>query len=128
MRIPCVLAERQSQCVWLHNNNIIFPIAGKFEYQQQPDNGDCSLFIRKLDRVQHNGTWQCQVPATSDHHHLHSTVAEIIVLEPPGKPTIVRSVCAQKSILNSLLANPKMCSQLNRHYSAGKLIRAIRAC
>lgn len=91
MRIPCVVAQRQSSCVWLHNNHIIFPVPNLYEYQNSPENGDCSLYINQLSRDRHNGTWQCQVPATANHPHLHSTKAEVIVLEPPGQPQIVRS-------------------------------------
>ncbi|RWS11108.1 cell adhesion molecule-like protein, partial [Dinothrombium tinctorium] len=89
LKLPCVVRNRQGECLWLRNGLGLGVIPNKYEFKRTPDNGDCSITIHNLARETDEGSWQCQVLSTSlDQPTLQSDIVTVTVLIAPGQPRI----------------------------------------
>lgn len=44
LQIPCIIRNRQGECLWLHNGKAKGMISGKYEFKREPDNGKLDLW------------------------------------------------------------------------------------
>ena len=89
VRLGCLVHNRQGECTWVRNGQVVGPIARKYHFQRQPEDGDCGLLIRNASVQFDDGLWQCQVLAPDvDQQTLQSLQAKVVVLVPPEAPEI----------------------------------------
>jgi hypothetical protein len=87
--IPCIVRNREGECLWIKNGIGIGKINGKYEFERQPRDGDCTLHIKNLDHKTDEGLWECQVTSTAvDIPGIQSGSARVVVLMTPNPPII----------------------------------------
>lgn len=92
-RLRCLVRNRQGECLWLRNGRAVGTIARKYQFNRQPDDGDCSLMIRNVSVAQDDGLWQCQVTASDvEQDTLQSREVHLVVLVAPERPQIKNMV------------------------------------
>lgn len=92
-RIRCLVRNRQGECLWLRNGRAVGVIAKKYQFNRQPEDGDCSLMIRNVSVAQDDGLWQCQVTASDvEQDTLQSREVHLVVLVAPERPQIKNMV------------------------------------
>ncbi|XP_054167069.1 irregular chiasm C-roughest protein-like [Oppia nitens] len=86
--LPCEVRDLEGSCLWLHKSQGIGVINGSYEYNRNPDNGDCSLRIVKVDYKEDNGKWECQVLSINKIEKTLTSAANVVVLVAPSSPVI----------------------------------------
>uniref|UniRef100_A0A131YFG2 Cell adhesion molecule n=1 Tax=Rhipicephalus appendiculatus TaxID=34631 RepID=A0A131YFG2_RHIAP len=89
VRLQCQVRNRRGECVWLKNGYAVGKIPDKYDFEREPQDGDCSVLIRKVNLDEDDGSWQCQVTRASlQDAPLNSNVAKLVVREKPHPPRL----------------------------------------
>lgn len=92
VRLQCMVRNRRGECVWLKNGLAVGKIPGKYDFDREPQNGDCSVHIGKVNLDEDDGPWQCQVTRASlQDAPLNSNVVKLVVREQPHPPRLEES-------------------------------------
>uniref|UniRef100_A0A090XDS0 Putative cell adhesion molecule n=1 Tax=Ixodes ricinus TaxID=34613 RepID=A0A090XDS0_IXORI len=87
--LQCRVLNRRGDCVWLKDNLIIGRIPGKYNFEVEPEDGDCSLQIVNATLEKDDASWKCQVSkATRKGSPITSSAIKLIVLEQPRPPRL----------------------------------------
>ncbi|KAG0426889.1 hypothetical protein HPB47_026032, partial [Ixodes persulcatus] len=85
--LQCKVLNRRGDCVWLKDDHIIGSIPGKYNFELEPEDGDCSLQIVKASLEEDDASWKCQVTkATRKGSPITSSAIKLVVLEQPRPP------------------------------------------
>ncbi|CAN7982602.1 unnamed protein product, partial [Ixodes hexagonus] len=78
--LRCKVRNRRGECVWLKNGHALGRIPDKYDFEREPQDGDCSVQIRKTTLEEDDGSWQCQVTrATLQDAPLNSEEVKLVV-------------------------------------------------
>lgn len=89
VRLQCKVRNRRGECVWLKNGLAVGKIQDKYDFEREPQDGDCSVNIRKVSLEEDDGPWQCQVTRASlQDAPLNSNTIQLVVREQPHPPRL----------------------------------------
>lgn len=89
VQLQCKVRNRRGECVWLKNGLAVGKIQDKYDFEREPQDGDCSVHIRKVSLEEDDGPWQCQVTRASlQDAPLNSNVVKLVVREQPHPPRL----------------------------------------
>ncbi|CAN7979742.1 unnamed protein product, partial [Ixodes pacificus] len=87
--LRCKVRNRRGECVWLKNGYALGRIPDKYDFEREPQDGDCSVQIRKTTLEEDDGSWQCQVTRASlQDAPLNSNEVKLVVREQPHPPRL----------------------------------------
>lgn len=87
--LRCKVRNRRGECVWLKNGHALGRIPDKYDFDREPQDGDCSVQIRKTTLEEDDGSWQCQVTRASlQDAPLNSNEVKLVVREQPHPPRL----------------------------------------
>ncbi|KAM7314772.1 contactin-2 [Ixodes scapularis] len=87
MTLQCQVLNRRGDCVWLKDDQVIGNISGKYSFEMEPEDGDCTLQIVNATLEEDDASWRCQVTkATRKGSPLTSSAVNLVVREQPRLP------------------------------------------
>ena len=63
--LVCKVSNKVGRCYWRKNSRLIYLYPGKYDWEGDPGQGDCSLRIHATKAQFDSGLWQCTVTATT---------------------------------------------------------------
>lgn len=105
--LKCKVRNRQGECVWLKDGEVVGKIKDKYNYEKEPPDGDCSIEITDTELLLDDGYWQCQVTQASlGDPTLKSEMIKLSVRVTPSPPQIVNTTTHVK-LGNTLISEAK---------------------
>ncbi|KAG1652125.1 Irregular chiasm C-roughest protein [Nymphon striatum] len=90
LHLACRIDNRKGECSWIKDGFYVEFRSGKYVYEKQPDDGDCSLLIFNASLHLDDGLWECQIARSSPEDGiLKSNKARVSITAKPMSPSLI---------------------------------------